>query len=163
GGQYTGPGGSFPNGFGTVFRFGLDGSGGTCFSANGDDLLQPNNSLIVSGGGFIGSTGQSFTNPGFVLTLSDCRAYIPRRGDIPSTIGSGPSGTLLNNGTSDEYGVVNSSPGGSGALYRFDRMRFELLHSFTGEPGKTSNDGCRPQVTPKEFGGRVFGTTRFCG
>lgn len=166
GGEFKGPRGSFDNGYGTIFAFGLDGSGGTCASANGDDLLQPHNALVVAPDGFVVSTGDSFNDPdGFVYALNGCRPYIPRGAKVPTGLGSNPSGTLLTiSAKHDTFGTLYSGGrGGTGTFYVFDRQSWEALHSFTGEPGKQSEDGCKPQATPVFFAGSVYGTTRLCG
>jgi uncharacterized repeat protein (TIGR03803 family) len=176
GGEFKGPGGSFADGYGSLFKFGLDGSGGVCSSANGDELLQPDKALVNNGDAFLVSVGSSFDDPdGFIWTVHDsgCRIGIPRDGRIPKSLGaSSPSGALVYS-KSDLIGVLfRGGPENGGVVYRYTgragppapgKSSFEILHTFTGKMGAGSLDGCKPDTTPILADGTVYGTTKLCG
>lgn len=176
GGEFKGPAGSFAEGYGSVFKFGLDGSGGVCSSANGDELLQPDKAFVNNSDAFLVSVGSSFDDPdGFIWIIHDsgCRIGIPRDGRIPKSLGGhSPSGALVYSGP-DLIGVMfGGGPDGSGVVYRYTgragppppgKSSFEVLHTFTGKLGARSVDGCKPVATPILVAGKIFGTTRGCG
>ena len=171
GGSNKGPSGSFPNGYGTIFRYLLDGHGGVYYDCDGDTMLAPREALVwtpIEGGkpnvfsvasGFDNGNGYIY---GFVASLFTREKPVILHAFARSE-GSSPSGGLFLNGT-DLFGVTNVGPGdkAGGTIYRWnkDTAAFSIVHVFTGNMREPSSDGGNPASTLVQYAKELYGTTR---
>jgi hypothetical protein len=168
GGLHAGSGGSFPNGFGTIFWVDpVSGKSGIFYDCDGDTMLAPREALVYDGKHTLYSVASGFNQrDGYiygVLTHDFPNGTPAILHAFDKSEGSSPSGALLLDGNY-LYGTANVGPndraGGIFYAWNVASPAFVSLHTFTGVGREPSDDGGNPASTPILYNHGIYGTTR---
>lgn len=175
GGSHGGSGGTFANGYGSIFRYAIDGNalrGGVFYNCDGDTMLAPHEPLATAGGEdrYDYSVGSGFNKLGGYIyrvpRVSGGGGKFEIVHEFDKSEGTDPAGGLLISGHFG-WGVTHRAPNDQegGGIYRFDfnDNAIGIEHVFTGKGRDPSDDGSQPASTPLDYAGGIYGTTRYGG
>jgi uncharacterized repeat protein (TIGR03803 family) len=162
--RWGGQGGGAAMGPGTIFKINTDGSGFSVlhhFSEPAGDGVNPQGTLVISGGTLYGTTlGGGLYGAGTVFKINTDGSGYSIIHNFASTNGVGPLGRLVIAGNT-LYGVTggNNDFGGSVFKINTDGTGFVDLLELPLSGGSATSDGAWPRAGLALVGNKLYGTT----
>jgi len=162
--RWGGQGGGAAMGPGTIFKINTDGSGFSVlhhFSQPAGDGVNPQGTLVVSGGTLYGTTlGGGLYGAGTVFKINTNGSGYSIIHNFAFTNGVGPLGRLVKAGNT-LYGVTggNNDFGGSVFKINTDGTGFVDLLELPLSGGSATSEGAWPRAGLALVGNKLYGTT----